>query len=232
MEISLTRKQLQATLREMGIDFPADACREDLQALLDQANQRQWLKAAHGTAAEKRGRIVRRRDRTREGPTREIVSAKSPAPARTEPSRSTIRLRRVASPPAAEAGKDVTAGRKARGEESEQTLVRSRNVEAYALQRANGVCDLCGMTAGIGSDERTGGLRPFFLNDPSQPPTVKTVTALCPDCLERMRTAPELSDLKALKRKARQSRIKEIVVTKKPPPGTKRPPAGARKPRK
>jgi hypothetical protein len=218
----MTKRQLQETLREMGIHFPSDASREDLEQLLDQANQRLWLKAAQNDSAAKLGRVIRRRGRQPRQSVEKIGTSKDGV-AKVEPHRPLIRLKRVETPPPA---KKVWAGsQKAEPGRQENAHVfdKTRDLEAHALQRAAGVCDLCG--------QKPGRLRPFYLTDPSQPkpPTVKTVAALCPPCLERAGAGLSLSDLKTLKRKARQSRIKEIAVTRKAPTGMKRPPSARKK---
>jgi len=223
LESAMTKKQLQETLREMGIDFPAQASREDLALLLDQANQRLWLKAAHNHSTGKLGQVIRRRGRKPRQPAEKSGTPGSQI-ARVEPHRPLIRLKRVETPRPAR--KVSAEDQKPEGEAQEKAQIfdRTRGLEAYALQRAAGECDLCG--------QKPGRLRPFYLTDPSQPkpPTIKTVAALCPSCHERAGSGLSLTDLKTLKRKARQSRIKEIAVTKKPPSGRKRPPPAGIKP--
>lgn len=240
MEINLNRKQLQETLREMGIRFPPDASRDELKEILEEANRRQWLKTACTQTPGRLGQVIRRRGRASHPPAGKSVEPPAPAASRKAPAATA--LPRV---PAASQDAPLPAlGRrpKPREQVSAPVFDRTANLETYALARANGVCDLCEQAPAPAPGGKPTGLRPCFFADPPDggPRTVKTVAALCPDCYERVSTSPSVSDLKLLKRKARRPRQAEVAVSNRSdvsrPPGGKttgrKRPAEGRRPRR
>jgi hypothetical protein len=222
MTNGLSKKQLQETLREMGIDFPADAGRDDLKAILDRANQEQWLKAAHRNTAGRQGRVIRRRGGRRQKSEKEKaprpVSAsgpKSPPSSVSKPLQRSLhqKIERTAATASPRLPKEHLPSR---------IFDRTTDLEAYALERADGICDLCGRRPDKDGDGRPLPLKPCFFMEPpdGRPHTTKTVAALCSECCERIGTSPALCDLKVLKRKARQPRTKEITISRKKRPRT------------
>jgi len=60
METNLNKQQLRAALRELGMAFPAEANRAELQKILDLENHRRWLKRAH-LQSEQGLRVIRKK---------------------------------------------------------------------------------------------------------------------------------------------------------------------------
>lgn len=90
----------------------------------------------------------------------------------------------------------------------------SKNIEAYALERANGICDLCQKETNRKDNESAPGLFPYIFSDPynAERRTVKNAAALCSECIEKVKNNCSNNDIKILKRKARGKRHKEIKI--------------------
>lgn len=212
MDTTLNKKQLQETLRQMGIDYPSSASKEDLIKRLEHENQNQWMRAANAGNASARKRILRKKGGPVEPASgeaqREALTDKhpflAPSPVR-QPKKQVLKDRPVrktesiALPPDSELP----------GETSPPVIRSAKELEAYALKRADGVCDLCETT--INSLTAC-----FFMDPPAgKPRTAKEVVALCSDCFNRVSSQHLSKDIKLLKRKARQKRIREVKISKR-----------------
>jgi hypothetical protein len=86
-----------------------------------------------------------------------------------------------------------------------------KELENYALTRADGICELCDTPAKEGEDRLT----VCYFIDPfeGKSRTSKEVAALCPDCFDRVQSQHLSRDIKILKRKARRKRISEVKIS-------------------
>jgi hypothetical protein len=205
----MNKRQLQQTLREMGIEYPPDATHANLMEILDRENQTQWMKSAAGRVIK----ISKKSGPLPPGP--EKSGPKSPGTAKThllsaKPSRagagafrtSYPNLEKATQPDAPQAGSLISEPRRSNSTPT-PIFDPTRDLEKYALKRASGVCDLCETSVGKAGQK----LKAFlFTEQPGRPPTVKNVAALCPGCFSRIQSEGLGSAIKLLKRKAR-SRI-------------------------
>lgn len=219
MAINLNRKQLMETLREMGVAFPTDAGRDELLAILEAANQRQWLKAARNQATARRGQIIRRRRDLPQGKA-ENAAASTPAEDAAGSSPSPAPALEIAMPSEVELPPRPNFHPTPKERVPASIYDRTQNLEATALKRADGVCELCDQRPKPGIGDAPGGLKACYFIDPPEgnPRTAKTVAALCPDCYDRITQGPTSAELKLLKRKARRKGTREVAVTSKVKP--------------
>jgi hypothetical protein len=209
MGSSLTRKELQQTLREMGVRVPPDATIIELEGILKRENHLRWLARGDGSgkAMERpRGTIRRRRAAKSEppGPGADPMKEGSPV-SRDLPRKGPERRRSVRT--------SLPSGlqnKKTRPDLSRFPIFDpKKNIDETVLRRARGVCELCdGKTAP--SD-----LIPHFIEDarPDGEQTFKNTVALCPGCLHRIRSEPLPGDIKKLKKKGRAKLIPEVIVS-------------------
>lgn len=216
MDTPLSKKQLQETLRQMGIDYPSTASKEDLIKRLEQENQNQWMRAANAGNASARKRILRKKGVPVEPASGEVQPGalidkhppRDPAPVR-QPKKQVLNQRpiRKMETMAHSLEPDVP-------DETSPPIIRSaKELEEYALKRADGVCDLCETTIKKQEAPLTACI---FMDPPAgKPRTAKEVVALCSDCFNRVQSQHLPKDIKILKRKARQKRIREVKISKR-----------------
>jgi len=221
MDIRLTRRQLLQTLREMGVNYPADANEDELKQILERENSRRWLERAQRVAKD--GRQVIRKRRPKQAPTADSTgqmpaigrrsAAPDPVGRYSEPGKSgrpEAAMPQKPEPVAPESDSAIPA--------HDPTFDPIRDVDALVLRRATGVCELCEMTVPVDRSGSQAGLRPFFF-DPSQADAVRTlknVAALCPDCVARVRAGLDTADSKKLRRMSRRKIISKVIVSKRP----------------
>jgi hypothetical protein len=210
----LNKKQLQETLRQMGIDYSPTASKEDLLKSLQLENQNQWMRLANGDRSFRSKRILRRK-----GGSIKPVSGEAHNGERidTTPHRNTpvTRQSEKRSPYPEPIRKMELAELKPElelpGAASPPSFQSAKELEDYALKRANGVCDLCEIRIKETEDRLTAC---FFMDPPEgRQRTAKEVAALCPDCFNRVQSERLPKDIKILKRKARQKRIREVKIS-------------------
>lgn len=215
MDIALTKQQLQETLREMGVENIADLTLEELKATLQKENRRRWLQAAGLGAGRREGRLVRRRARAK---TPELPADEAAPPATATTAKTPERPPRPDRPLARE---PFMRGR-ARGAMARPKAApvdapifdRSKDVEAIVLRRAGGFCELCDRPEDAFAANDGPGLQPYFFGDGAagELKRIKTMAAVCPACLTRLRTEALPNDLKKLKRQARRKLISKVAV--------------------
>lgn len=215
MDTSLNKKQLQETLRQMGIAYPSTASKEDLIERLEQENRNQWMRSANSGKASVGKRVLRKKGERIEPASgepkqgngvdphrpRDIPSDRRPE--RQVPKQALIRKMEVIDP---EPGPDLPG-------KTGPVIPSEKELERYALRRADGVCDLC-ETA---TQEKQARLAPcFFMSPPAgKPLSAKEVVALCPECFNRVEAQHLAKDIKILKRKARRTRIGEVKISRR-----------------
>jgi hypothetical protein len=87
----------------------------------------------------------------------------------------------------------------------------AKEVEAYALKRADGICELCDTPIKAVGGRLTACL---FVDLPEgKNPTTKDMAVLCPGCADRVHSQHLSRDIKILKRKARRKRISEVQIS-------------------
>jgi len=213
VDTSLNKKQLQETLRQMGIGYSSTASKEDLLKSLQHENQNQWMKSANSGKAL-RSKILRKKSESVEPaseepqkgqridtrPHRNVSPSRQPEKRMSHPE--PIRKMELSE---REPELDLP------GAASPPSFQSARELEAYALKRAKGVCDLCETAI----KETEGRLRGCFFMDPPEGkhPTAKEVAALCPDCFDRVQSQHLSKDMKILKRKGRRKRISEVQIS-------------------
>ncbi|MFH0726873.1 MAG: hypothetical protein V2B19_11080 [Pseudomonadota bacterium] len=214
MDTSLNKKQLQETLRQMGIGYPPSASKEDLLKSLQRENQNQWIRLADNGGSVHSKRIVRKKSgrieavsvEPQQGERIDKHSQRNAPPIpriekrvqRRDPIRKTEWLELKPEPDSS-------------GNSSPPVVQSAKELKEYALKRADGICELCD-TPINGAEDR---LMACFFIDPSEGRnrTAKEVAALCPDCVNRVQTQHLSKDIKILKRKARRKRISEVKIS-------------------
>lgn len=209
MGSSLTKKELQQTLREMKVRIPPNATIEELEGILKRENHLRWMARVDGAgeAIERPPGAIRRRRGTKEklpGPTLDPPKGEVPGSAGI-PRKGPERRRPSRTYPPVELQQ-----KKPRPDLSRFPIFDpKKNIDETVLRRARGACELCdGQTAP--SD-----LIPHFIGDPRPDgeQTFKNTVALCPVCLHRIRTEPHPGDIKKLKKKGRAKLISEVIVS-------------------
>ena len=221
METNLNKQQLHAALRELGVAFPAEANRAELQEILDLENHRRWLKRAH-LQSEQGLRIIRKKhnrrsltiDKPQKGP-KAAIETKSSSVSRRGPElkdKPKDNVRPV--PPAPETDETQTE----KPEYTHTSVKRTKDAKASALRRAGGICELCERPAAGNKDFGPVNLEPCFFGDlqSEEAATNKNVAALCPDCATRLLSERLPADIKKLKRQTRRQPIVKISVKTRP----------------
>ncbi|MCP4686899.1 MAG: hypothetical protein GY859_02550 [Desulfobacterales bacterium] len=237
MSISLNKQQLRQTLREMGVGYPADADEDDLREILERENDRLWLNQAHGKGARPGARVIRKRRDQRAPAVENRKPGKDgdkprekPAPPRQKPAPRKTRNREAAwgkrsrdfSRPAPDLAEPPPEREDRHGA---PIFDPDRDVDGYALRRANGICDLCETPVERDSNGKPVGLSAYYFGQHrgGEARSLKTVVALCSPCLDKVRAAPRPADIKKLTRKARGKLIPGVSVqTRRRTPPVKR----------
>lgn len=215
MDSTCNKKQVEATLRQMGVQFSPDASKEELIKTLQHENQRQWMKLAENKKVLRRKSRSREQDECRPPSVEEPQPTKAPAtrrPHRSSERTSDYRAKNHRSADERKPGRIPAENSPPPDQPGKPVVHSAQYLENYAFERAHDVCELCDTPA----TQCTGRLRACFFNDPpgGKPRTAKDVAALCPDCLARFQSKPLSKDIKILKRKARRSRISEVKITR------------------
>ncbi len=236
MSIPRNKQQLRQTLREMRADYPTDATEDELKSILERENDLLWLKQAQGAGPRMKARVIRKRREPRDRNVQESDDSptegnarKKTDPARRPPPLKTKRKREPAlrKRPPGPSEPDVALVEPAPEREdhsSEPIFHPGKDVDGYALRRANGVCDLCETHVEKGSNENSAGLSAHYFGESKggEARTIKTVAALCPACLTRILDAPRPADIKKLTRKARGKLIPGVAVYTRRPTSRRR----------
>jgi hypothetical protein len=217
VDTSLNKKQLQETLRQMGIDYPSTASKEDLIKRLEQENQNQWMRAANSGNSLAKKRVLRRKGEPvgpEFGETRPeglIDKHSSPGkPSVLQPKKQVLNQRPTRKMETVEPKLEPDFP----GESPSPIIPSVKELERYALKRADGVCDLCETTI---NKQNVPLMACFFMDPPEEGKhrTAKEVVALCSNCFNRVQSQHLAKDIKILKRKARQKRIREVKISKR-----------------
>ena len=209
--MNLSKIELQEMLREMGLKFSHDASYEELRQMFQNENHRRWLGQNRPEGPK---RVIRRRRVT---PATPDAAPQLPAEAP---------LAKDMAPPPETAERTARKGkirprrelplRRLKHRDGEPVVFdRHQNVFATVLRRAKRRCELC--DSAPPEEHAEGFLSPYYLvplNDGGQE-VIKNVVALCPDCLRRLETQATPTDLKTLKRRARQKVISSVVVVRR-----------------
>jgi hypothetical protein len=212
MEIKLNKMELQETLREMGVKFTDDSSKVELEKILQKENHCRWINIAKNGAVKfkKKGRFADNQ--------------------LAEPAEKRLKTRpvemRLKSPPKkpnqffrynekyAEELESVETCSQSETNKNLNVFDPSKNLEEFALARANGVCDLCQKETDHIDFDGKPSLFPYIFVDPinMERKTVKNAVALCFECLKAVQENCTTNDIKILRRKARCKRIKEIQI--------------------
>lgn len=213
--MNLSKIELQEMLREMGLKFSPTASYEELRRMFQDENHRRWLGQNRPDGPK---RVIRRR-RSAPQAAPEAASTKTPPP--TEQTSPALKD----SPPRPSAKskfrprRELPTRRLMRSDGDGNAVVfdRQRNVFATVLRRAKGRCELCEAVAPEEKAQAQGFLRPYYLVPLSEggQEVIKNVVALCPDCHQSVSAQITPTDLKTLKRKARQKVISSVVVVRR-----------------
>lgn len=215
MDTLHNKKKLQALLRQIGIEYPPAASMEDLLKRLQNENQDYWMRLA------KSGRVLRNKrmadqhtdtfsimpEETEKGVKPNGLSSRAPAirqPVKRGGLRESARVIVVEPPPPIPEQESAESP-------NPPVVLTIPEIKNYALNRAKGVCDLCETDTKTTTDRLT---VLFFIDPPEgKSRTPKEAAALCPACLERVKSQRLSKDIKVLKRKARRKRISEVQVS-------------------
>lgn len=216
MDSTSNKKQVEATLRQLGVPFSPDASKEELLRTLQHENQRQWMKLAENKRVLRRKGPCRDQNECRPPSAEQPPVIQTPDPRRPHrPSGRTPDIRTGRPRPRFEKKTERKPAENIPDptDQPSNPLVHSvQYLENYAFERAHDICELCDTPA----KQCAGRLTAFFFNDrpDGKPRTTKDVAVLCPDCLTRFQSNPVSKDIKILKRKARRSRISEVKITR------------------
>lgn len=212
--MNLSKIELQEMLREMGLKFSATASYDELRQMFQDENHRRWLGQNRPDGPK---RVIRRRR-----PQPAAVPEESPpveagpsgdGSAPSQPEEADQRPK----PPKARPRRELPSRRFARRDDAPVVFDRQQNVFATVLRRAKRRCELCDAAAPEAAAESKGFLSPFYLVPLSEggQEVIKNVVALCPECLCKLEAQATATDLKTLKRKARQKVISSVVVIRR-----------------
>jgi hypothetical protein len=198
----------------MGLKFSPTASYEELRRMFQDENHRRWL-GQHRPDGPKR--VIRRR-RT---PPQAAPEAAPPEPVTLEKKDSGAAKHDPSARPAAKPKlrprRELLSRRLMRTNGDAVVFDRQKNVFATVLRRAKRRCELCDLAAPEDQAQPQDFFKPYYLVPLSEggQEVIKNVVALCPDCHYKVTTQPTQTDLKTLKRKARQKVISSVVVVRR-----------------
>lgn len=214
METSLNKKQLQEILRQMRIDYPPTASKEDLLKSLQRENRNQWMQLASNGKSAQSKRVLRKKSgniepaSTKPQPGERIDT---PPPRKAPPIRPPENRVERREPVRKTEWVDLKPEPDSSGNVTPPVVQSAKELENYALTRADGICELCDTP----EKEAEDGLTVCYFIDPleGKSRTAKEVAVLCPVCFDRVQSQHLSRDIKILKRKARRKRISEVKIS-------------------
>lgn len=222
----LTKLELQEMLREMGVKFSHTESYENLKKMFQEENHMRWMGKGHFSGQQRKGlekRVIRKRATTGE-PEMVMLSNRAIGDRGASASQSAALSKNIRQMNLREKGRTKTLFSKPEKPETEPSppkttapiFDRSRDVFSTVLRRAQNCCELCGCRSHSDQDH-CDFLKPFYIQpvDSGGEISIKNVVALCSECHDRLTTDSQPSDLKQLKRKARDKIIRAIQVERK-----------------
>ncbi len=226
--MELTKLEIQQMLREMHIKFPADESYESLRIRLQKENNQRWLRSISrngNNAATTTRRIIRKRkpvlpqpqDADDDGTGAEASKAvfDHPHERKYAESRSEQEFGQDLNPDDRPA---VFVKDKKTGHDPEKVFSRTKNVLESIMRRADNRCELCDIKRDSAMENgETANLELHYIIPLSEggEHSIKNAVVLCPDCRETVNARKNPSDIKKLKRKAREKIYSSVEVIRK-----------------
>jgi hypothetical protein len=222
----LTKLELQEMLREMGVKFSHTESYENLKKRFQEENHIRWMGKMSSKGQRPASGLKRVLRKKTTDNSKEMIVLSKPKVAKnnvTPLSKSILKsdkhegckLKNRKEPPHARS--EVVKSKIPYRGDKRDLMEGSGDIFSTVLRRSQHCCEFCGTQPDSEKEEQSS-LKPFYIRPLNfgGERSIKNMVALCTTCYQRLSDHAQPSDLKRLKRTARNRIIRSIEIQRKP----------------